>query len=272
VIGYPISHSLSPKIHAYWLAQHDIPMRYEKIEVAPDKLESFLATLGDNQFYGINLTLPHKHQAYQFAQQQNWIIHRAAKQAQSINIIKCEDSQCSAYSSDGEGFVLSLSEHHLWQAEPPLLILGAGGAAAAIAMCLADKGAQYIRLCNRTHAKAEQLAAKINHVKKVEIIAWQERHEALADTQLLIQTTSLGMRGQPPLDLNLDALPPSASVADIVYQPLRTPLLQQAYARGNKIIDGLGMLLYQAQIAFELWFDIKPEITPTLRKQLEKAL
>ena len=273
VIGCPIAHSLSPHIHQYWLDHYQIPMRYEKIEIAPRALHDFLTHLEENNFYGINLTLPHKQTAYHFACDQGWQISRAAARAQSINIIaRLGNKGWRADSSDGEGFFQNLIAQNGFDPQKPITIIGAGGAAAAIALCLADKGATAMRLTNRTSQHAQQIAEKMKQVKQVEIIPWQERNRALTDAHLLIQTSSLGQRGQPPLDLDLNRLPKHAVVADIVYQPLMTDLLIHARQRGNPIIDGLGMLLAQAQIAFEGWFDLKPDITPELREILENKL
>ena len=286
IIGWPVLHSLSPLIYHHWLGddgRYKKYEKYEKIAVKPDQLFSFISSLAKNNFLGINITVPHKHHACEIVKKLDGKIDDLAARAQSINVISVlDDGTLQASSTDGTGFWTNLKQCVPdWQAGGAaagggaVVLLGAGGAAAALACALTAQGVQHWRLVNRTPVHAQKLAVLMRQIDKnikIDIIDWAQRHRALEGAHLLIQATSLGMNGKPALDLTLDLLPKSAPVADIVYQPLKTPLLVEAAARGHQVIDGLGMLIHQAAPVFELWFGQKPKITNALQKKLEKVL
>lgn len=270
VIGQPISHSLSPIIHQHWLDENHILMRYEKLEIAESKLMDFLAEL-KNDFLGINITLPYKETIYGFAKENGWHIGAEAELSGSVNMISVKGDEVYANSYDGEGFLRSLNIIAPgWNFEKPVMIIGAGGAAASIALRLNLAGAKKFYIVNRTEKNAEKLAQKING--ECEIMNWENYNLKLGDVGLLIQASSLGMKGKKELEFDLSGLANSALVADIVYSPLETKLLKLAAFNNNIVIDGLGMLLHQAQLAFEDWFDVKVEVSENLRKRVEKFL
>ncbi|MFD0985796.1 shikimate dehydrogenase [Methyloligella solikamskensis] len=262
VIGWPIEHSRSPMIHGYWLRKHRINGSYEKVAVAPEDIESFLSSLGAQGFAGCNVTLPHKEAALRAADN----VHAAARSIGAANTLwLSEDGRLEADNTDAYGFMT-----HLKESAPSLrlqgataMLLGAGGAARAILYGLQKAGVERIVIANRTEARAAALAEAFDH--GLETIAWDKAEGALKDCDLLVNTTSLGMDGQPPLEMSLKTLPKESVVADIVYTPLETPLLAEARARGNACVDGLGMLLHQAVPGFERWFGVRPEVTKELR-------
>ena len=262
VMGWPIAHSRSPKIHNHWFAQYGIAGTYVPLPVEPGKLEAALRALPALGFSGCNLTIPHKEVALPFLDR----IEPAAGRIGAVNcVVVEEDGSLTGKNYDGYGFVASLREAApKWRAaDGPCVIIGAGGGARAIVSGLADAGATEIRLFNRTKARADRLAADFG--APVAAYPWEERHSALDGAALLVNTTSQGMIGQEPLDLSLAALPARALVADIVYAPLETPLLAQARLMGAMPVDGLGMLLHQARPAFRDWTGTMPEVTPALR-------
>lgn len=269
IMGAPVMHSRSPAIHSYWIAQHGLKAAYVPLPTSPDRLEKALRALPALGFRGCNLTIPHKVAAMA-------IMDRLSPQAREIGAMNCvvveADGSLSGYNYDGHGFAESLREAVVGfsAAKGPVVVLGAGGAARAIITTLAAEGAPMIRLVNRTRKAAEMLAAGLHG--KFEVCDWEKRHDVLAEAALVVNTTSLGMVGELPLDLRLDGLARSAVVCDAVYVPLETPLLRAARARGNRCVDGLGMLLHQAPPAFEHWFGIKPQVTPGLRKMIEATL
>jgi shikimate dehydrogenase len=237
-------------------------------------LEDALKGLSALGFAGCNLTIPHKVMALPMVDR----IDATARRMGAINTIVVEaDGSLSGYNNDGYGYIQSLLDAKPdWRADAgPALIMGAGGAARAVAVSLAEKGAKDIRICNRTDAAAHVLADAFrddfsNNLRaKIAAVPWAQRHEALADVALLVNTTSQGMGSNPALDVNLDLLPKSALVSDVVYIPMETPLLKAAKARGNPTAGGLGMLLHQARPAFHKWFGVLPEVTPELIKQVE---
>ena len=270
VIGLPIAHSLSPIIHQHWLDENHILQGYEKLEVKPAALETFLDSLIENNFLGINITLPHKQQCYAMAQRKGWHISQAAHLAGSVNMLSVKGQRLYADSSDGAGFMRALKNKDAWQKQKPVMIIGAGGAALAIAAALVAEGISKIFILNRTEKNAQALANKING--DIEIKNFDNYQNALSQIGLLVQATSLGLAGTDELPFSFEALHPRALVMDIVYRPLKTEFLKNAEAHGNQIIDGLGMLLYQAQIAFELWFDIKVQVNQAVRKKVERFL
>jgi shikimate dehydrogenase len=260
VIGWPISHSRSPIIHGYWLKRYGIAGSYERMPVKPEDLSEFFARLRDNGFVGCNVTLPHKEAAFR--------IIRAADEATLrlavVNTVFERDGELCGTNTDGEGFLASIAgDLPGWQAkDKTVVILGAGGATRAIVGALIDAGAKRILIANRTRARAEELRHDFG--SSVEPSDWTGVSRHLEDTDLLVNTSSLGMTGQPPLNVDLDRLPKTAVVTDIVYAPLETDLLKHAKARGNPTVPGLGMLLHQAVRGFELWFGARPEVTSEL--------
>ena len=262
VMGWPVAHSLSPRLHGYWLARHGIDGRYDAFEVAPDRLAERLAELADEGIAGVNLTLPHKQAALGLMAS----LSPAAQVIGAVNtVVVGDDGSLAGDNTDAFGFMENLRDGApRWSAASgPAVIIGAGGAARAVCHGLLEAGAPELRLVNRTPARAESLAAMDN--RRIKALPWAARAETLEGAALLVNTTTLGMAGQPALDLDLAALPPEALVTDIVYAPLETPLLVAAGRRGNPVVDGLGMLLHQARPGFAAWFGVMPEVTPGLR-------
>ena len=260
VIGWPISHSRSPLIHGYWLKRYGIDGEYGRMPVAPHDLRAFLNGLARNGLIGCNVTQPHKEAAFRAVS----IADEATARLGVVNTVYLRDGTAWGTSTDGEGFLASLAAGCLgWSTRGRgIVILGAGGAARAIVAALADAGAGEIVVVNRTAARSEELRRDFGPVIKP--TAWSDAFAALAGADLLVNTTSLGMIGQPPLELDLSSLPKQALVTDIVYTPLETNLLARARARGNPVIPGLGMLLHQAVRGFELWFGVRPGVTREL--------
>ncbi len=260
VMGWPVSHSRSPQLHNYWLAKHGIDGAYVPLPVRPEHFTQALRALPALGFAGVNLTLPHKEAAL-------GIVDRAdpvAKRVGAANlIVVAPDGTLDASNTDVYGFMehLRLSAPR-WDKSRPAVILGAGGAARSASVALIDAGVPEIRIVNRTRARAEALQSLGPQVK---LQAWPADRNALADAGLLVNTTSLGMAGQGPLDVDLAALPPAAVVYDIVYVPRETEFLATARARGHVAVDGLGMLLHQARPAFRAFFGRDPEVTAELQ-------
>ena len=263
VIGWPISHSRSPRIHNHWLKLHGINGTYLPMAVAPGQLEAAFRGLPALGFKGCNITLPHKIDALRLVDEAD----ANARRMGAINTVVVQaDGSLKGFNNDGYGFIQALLDGKPdWHADAgPITVLGAGGAARAVVLSLADRGAKEIRLINRTLETSQALACEFG--APVVAMPWSERHSALADISLLVNTTSLGMDGKEPLDLNLAALPPHAYVCDVIYAPLETPLLAAARLRGNATVNGLGMLLHQARPAFAAWFGVMPEVTDELRR------
>jgi shikimate dehydrogenase len=275
VIGWPVEHSRSPVIHRYWLKQYGIDGAYEKEAVPPGEAEAFLRGLGERGYVGANVTLPHKLAALKAAD----VADQAAYAIGAANTLWLDpEGKLNATNTDAYGFMTNLeAQAPSWNTgRRPVLVIGAGGAARAILYGLLVAGAGKILLANRTRDKAEALAAYFGSMSPeanwVEVVDWEQRNRAVAASGLLVNTTSLGMTGQPPLELDLDGLREDAVVADIVYTPLMTPLLSAARNRGRTIVDGLGMLLHQAVPGFERWFGVRPEVTPELRAHVAASL
>lgn len=269
VMGWPIAHSRSPRIHNHWFARYGVAGAYVPLPVEPGKLETALRALPALGFAGCNLTIPHKEAALAFLDS----VEPAAARIGAVNCVVVDKAGALiGRNYDGYGFVASLHEAApLWAADAgPCVVIGAGGGARAIVSGLIDAGACEIRLFNRTRARADRLVQDFG--APVAAFDWEERHDALGGAALLVNTTSQGMVGQEPLDLSLAALPTSAVVADIVYAPLETPLLAAARAKGATPVDGLGMLLHQARPAFRDWTGVMPEVTPELRALIEATL
>jgi shikimate dehydrogenase len=269
VIGWPVEHSRSPVIHRYWLNEYGIDGAYEKEAVRPGDLGPFLQELSGHGYVGANVTLPHKEAALGAA----GAADAAALAIGAANTLWLDEKgTLHASNTDAYGFVTNLdAEAPQWNEGVGLaMVLGAGGAARAILYGLLAAGVPRILLANRTKAKAEALARVFG--PQIEVIDWDERAAKLSACGLLINSTSLGMTGQPPLEIDISALPRSAIVADIVYAPLLTPLLVEAAKRGNAVVDGLGMLLHQAVPGFERWFGVRPHVTPALRAHVVATL
>ena len=265
VIGHPIAHSRSPMIHGYWLKHIGLNGYYGREDVTPAEFSAFIRSLRDKGYVGCNVTLPHKEAAFQ-------LLHRPTARAQHLqvaNTLWFEGDVLCGDNTDIEGFLANLDDRAAgWsQNLKKAAILGAGGAAASIVAALKERGAIDIRIVNRTRARAELLADRFGPL--VHAAGWNELSEALDGADLLVNTTSLGMKGQSDLDIDLAPLPLSALVTDIVYVPLETGLLRQARLRGNPTADGLGMLLHQAVPGFEHWFGTRPTVTPALRALIE---
>lgn len=268
VIGWPVEHSRSPLIHRYWLKQYGIEGAYEKEAVRPEELAEFLGALQARGYAGCNVTLPHKEGALRAAESAD----EAAVAIGAANTLWLDpDGTLHASNTDTYGFMTNLeAEAPDWNPGLPVTVLGAGGAARAILQGLLDAGATRIFLANRTRGRAEEVARAFG--PSVKVVDWEDRNRALKGCGLLVNATSLGMTGKEKLDIDLAALPKAAVVADIVYAPLETALLAAARARGNRTVDGLGMLLYQAVPGFERWFGIRPEVTPELRAHVAASL
>jgi shikimate dehydrogenase len=261
-MGWPVDHSLSPRLHGYWLDLYGIDGAYVPLAVRPERLEEALRALPALGFAGVNLTVPHKEAALKIVD----ICDDAATRIGAVNtVVIRSDGSMEGRNTDGHGFIQSVREGaSQWQAnDGPVALIGAGGAARAICVALQDAGAPEIRIVNRTAERAHGLAAEFG--SPFNAVPWAERAEVLNDVSLLVNATTLGMRGQPPLDLDLELLPQSAVVADIVYVPPKTALLRDAEARNNRVVGGLGMLLHQACPGFAAWFGREPEVTPALR-------
>ncbi len=261
VMGWPISHSLSPRLHGYWLKEHGIDGAYLPLGVQPDSFEAALRALADLGFRGVNVTLPHKLAALAASDE----VDAVARRIGAVNTIVFRDGKILGGNTDAYGFLEHLKQSVPdWRADAgPALLLGAGGAARAIAVALIDAGVPAVKVANRTASRSEALVESLDG--PLETASWPPSAGDLEDAALLVNTTSLGMKGQPGLEIDLSPLSPKATVYDIVYAPLETDLLAAARARGNPCVDGLGMLLHQARPGFAAWFGVDPAVTPALR-------
>ena len=261
VVGWPIKHSRSPLIHGYWLMTLGIEGTYSKEAVEPREFPEFLRNLARNGFAGANITVPHKEAALSLADEPD----QAARAIGAANTLWLDGGKLKATNTDAAGFIAHLDQSAPdWaKAGRPAVVLGAGGAARAIVHALKQRGVTEIRLVNRSFERAGALAAHFG--APVKAIEWGGLSGALLDAGLLVNATTLGMAGAQPLDINLTQLTADATVYDIVYTPLDTPLLAAARARGLTTVDGLGMLLHQAVPGFHLWFGVRPLVTPELR-------
>ncbi|NQU62631.1 MAG: shikimate dehydrogenase [Rhodospirillales bacterium] len=269
VIGWPTEHSLSPRLHGYWLNEYGIDGTYVAIPAPPEDFPAALVSLVEQGFAGVNVTVPHK-QAAALAVDD---LDDNAKRLGAVNTIVVKaDGSLSGSNTDGFGFMENLkSGASGWSVKDgPAVVIGAGGAARAIVAALLDEGAPTLRLVNRTQERAQALAADIGGA--IDVVSWQDRAATLDGAALLVNTTTLGMTGNAPLDLDLGPLPKGALVTDIVYAPLETPLLVAAQLNGNRTVDGLGMLLHQARPGFRQWFGAEPTVTDGLRAAVLKGL
>ena len=271
LIGFPTSHSLSPRIHGYWIAEHKLDASYKLFTTPPARLRQTMLHMRKKSASGINITIPHKQNVMEYLD----AVDPLAKRIGAVNTVVNKNGKFTGINTDAYGFITHLRESLTGKPDGDIknhiknvVILGAGGATRAIIVGLKDAGAEHITLTNRTEKTARKMASEF----QLEHLPWEVREELVSDATLLINTTSLGMQGHDPLTLSLEALPKHAVVADIVYAPLETELLKTARERGHPTVDGLGMLLYQAQLAFKEWFGILPAVTPALRAHvLEKT-
>ena len=262
VMGWPVGHSLSPLLHGYWLTTHAIDGAYVPLAVKPDDFADAVRMLAKLGFAGVNVTIPHKQAAMACVDELDDVAVRIG----AVNtIVVRRDGRLWGTNTDAYGFLENLkAKHPAWDAGAgPAVVIGAGGAARAVVVALLDAGVASVRLTNRSRERADALAKDLD-AKKIEVIDWDLRAMALAGAMLLVNTTSLGMTGQPPLELDITHLPKEAAVYDIVYVPLETDLLKAAKAAGHPTIDGIGMLLHQARPGFAAWFGIEPAVDQAL--------
>lgn len=275
VIGFPVKHSRSPLIHRFWLQEHGLPGRYELAETTAENFPEFIGSLRDNGYIGGNVTIPHKEAAFQLAQR----VTDTARALGAVNTLWFEGDVLCGDNTDVEGFLANLDAAIPgWDADgTTATVLGAGGAARAIVYGLLRRGIERVVIVNRTAERIIALADQMDRAfgyegrgsGRIVSASWGEAAAHLPQTDLLVNTTSLGMRGQPPLELDLGALPATAVVTDAVYVPLETPLLAAAANCGLRTVDGLGMLLHQAVPGFERWYGKRPAVTPALRVLIE---
>ena len=265
VVGHPVKHSRSPIIHGYWLEQFGINGRYDRYDVKPEDFSHFVKTLSEQGLQGVNVTIPHKEAAFLALDEAT----ERARRLKAANTLWFENGKLWGDNTDSIGFLANLDQGHPgWDINAKsALILGAGGAARAIIAGLQERNIEKITIVNRTRERAEELALMSGG--QVAVAEWSKLSFQLESADLVVNTTSLGMSGQPDLDLSLDPLGKNALVTDIVYVPLETNLLKQARLRGNPVVDGLGMLLHQAVPGFEHWFGNRPVVTDALRHLVE---
>jgi shikimate dehydrogenase len=266
LIGWPAAHSRSPLIHHYWLRTLGIEGGYNIEAVPPEGFAEFVLRLSAHGFVGANVTLPHKERALALS-----VPDARARAVGAANTLWYEGRELRSTNTDIEGFINNLDASAKdWDRIDEALVLGAGGSSRAVVFGLVERGIRRVHLANRTAERARALADQFGET--VRPIAWEMIGDALPQAGLLVNTTSLGMHGQPALEIDANLLPSQAIVADLVYVPLETPLLTAARARGLKTADGLGMLLHQAVRGFELWFGRRPEVTSELRALVEADL
>jgi shikimate dehydrogenase len=266
LIGWPAAHSRSPLIHHYWLRALGIEGGYTIESVPPEDVADFVGRLAHHGFVGANVTIPHKERALLLS-----VPDERAKAVGAANTLWYRGGTLFSTNTDIEGFLNNLDASAPgWDAATDALVLGAGGASRAVVFGLIERGIKRVHLANRTAGRAQALADQFGAT--VVPVAWETVGEVLPRAGLLVNTTSLGMKGQPALEIDIGLLPQEAVVADLVYVPLQTPLLAAARARGLRTADGLGMLLHQAVRGFELWFGQRPEVTPELRALVEDDL
>lgn len=264
VIGHPVSHSKSPLIHQYWMREHSITGSYEAIDIHPDNLQDGVKKLIDQGYDGFNVTVPHKTNIIDLCDD----IDDSAKNIAAVNTVVIKDGTLYGMNTDAFGFILNVKQAipEITFKEKNVSILGAGGAARSVIYALLGLGVSRINLTNRTLSAAEDLKKMAPDI--IHVVGWDQRSDIARDADLLVNTTSLGMSGKPPLEMDLGLLPIEAVVTDIVYAPLMTDLLKNAQSRGNKTVTGIGMLLHQARPAFKAWTGILPSISEELQRQV----
>lgn len=262
VIGSPVAHSKSPQLHSHWLKVNGLPGHYIPMDVAAENLEQVLRTLPKMGFVGVNITVPHKERVMEIA---DLVTDRATLIGAANTLIFRPDGKIHADNTDGYGFINNLRQHVPdWDPKTgPAAVLGAGGAARAVVAALLDAGVPEILISNRTKVRAEALRADFG--KRLHVVDWVQAGNMLEDAVTVVNTTSLGMIGKPPMRVPLDGLQKGAVVTDLVYAPLKTQFLAEAEEMGCRTVDGLGMLLHQAVPAFERWFGVRPEVDSATR-------
>ncbi len=268
LIGFPTEHSLSPRIHGYWIAQHGIDAEYKLYTTPPARLRQTMLHMRKKNVVGLNITIPHKQSVMEYLDG----VDDVARRIGAVNTVINQEGKFIGSNTDAYGFVTNLRDalkSDLSIYLKHIVIIGAGGATRAALLALVDAGAARITLTNRTQENAEILAREFaTATAPIAVAPWDSRDDVLRDATLLINTTSLGMVSHHLLHIDVKQLPRDAAVHDIVYAPLETELLKAAAKRGLKTVDGLGMLLYQAQGAFKQWYGITPEVTPALRQHV----
>lgn len=272
VIGWPIAHSLSPRLHSYWLEAHGIDGAYIPLAVKREDFARVIKSLRMSGFRGVNVTVPHKEAAFAIAHH----LDDAALAAGAVNLLLFGNGVIEGRNTDAGGLAASLTEALTKNAlsGKDAVLLGTGGAARAAVLALSELGAREIRIVGRNHGRSEVLVREFSLRTKTRLraMAWKDWAKAADGAGVLVNATSAGMSGKDILELPLDPLPVNAVVTDLVYNPLETDLLKRAQARGNRIVDGLGMLMHQAVPAFEAFYGERPQVTPALRTELKKAL
>jgi shikimate dehydrogenase len=269
VMGWPVMHSRSPMMHNYWLKKHGLAGTYVPLAIRPEHLAAALRGLHPLGFAGVNVTIPHKQEAMK-------VVDEVDALARSIGAISCvvvrPDGSLAGTNNDCYGFIHAVKQEQPgWRADTgPIVVIGAGGGSRAVCYGLVREGAREIRLVNRSFERAREIARAFG--APIKALRWEDRHEALEGAAMVVNTTSQGMVGNSALEIRLDKLQTSALAADIVYIPLETPFLAAARARGNRTINGLGMLLNQGRPAWKAWFGIEPEVTAELRAIVEKTI
>jgi len=270
VMGWPVAHSLSPRLHSFWLDRAAIAGTYVALPVSPDQLKIAVFALPALGFRGVNITIPHKETVFGLLDR----LDPLAKRVAAVNLVSIDErGRLFGQNSDVYGFRAHLlaSAPDFQPSTAPAVILGAGGAARAIAVALLDLGVPRLTLVNRNLSRAEALAEALSD-DRVEVAGWADRSALLKQAGLLVNATSLGMTGQPVLDIHLSLMLPGGVVFDSVYTPLQTPLLAEAERRGLIPVDGLGMLIHQAVPSFEAFFGVQPQPDATSRAHLVAAL
>jgi shikimate dehydrogenase len=267
IIGWPVEHSRSPLIHNYWLKTYGIAGEYRREAVPPDEFEAFVQSLAARDYVGANVTVPHKEKALAFS-----LPDERARAVGAANTLWIAGGFLHATNTDVEGFLnnLDVCAPQWGRGLGNAVVLGAGGAAHAVVYALLTRGVERITIVNRTPHRAEVLRRRF--LERAQVAPWEDLNDLLGEAALFVNTTTLGMAGQPELGADIGRLPSHAIVADLVYVPLVTPLIKAAKAKGLRTADGLGMLLHQAVRGFELWFGKKPEVTAELRAVAEADL
>jgi shikimate dehydrogenase len=268
VIGWPIEHSRSPLIHGYWLKHYGIDGAYTKVAVSPEQLTEFLRTLGSQGFAGCNVTVPHKEAALQAAEHKE----TSARAVGAANTLWLEDGRLHAANTDTYGYMTYLAARvpDWMRRDAPAAVLGAGGAARAIVYGCIQAGISEVRLFNRSRHRAEELARQFG--PRVKVLDWPQRSSQSRDACVVVNTTTLGIKGEGSLEMDFRGFHPDCIVSDIVYVPLETELLRLARENGLRTVDGLGMLLHQAVPGFEKWFGQKPQVTRELYDLLARDI
>ncbi|MFO1139403.1 MAG: shikimate dehydrogenase [Paracoccus sp. (in: a-proteobacteria)] len=263
VIGWPIAHSRSPRLHGHWLQRYGINGHYIPLPVMPEHLAEVLRAMPRMGFVGANVTIPHKESVLALA---DVVTDRAALIGAANTLIFRPDGKIHADNTDGYGFIANIRQNAPgWIPDlGPAAVIGAGGAARAVVASLLESGVTELRIANRTRVRAEQIKAEFG--AKVVVYDWAQAGNMLEGAMTVVNATSMGMEGKPPLRVPLDALAPGTLVTDLVYTPLMTPFLLEAQSRGCEIVDGLGMLLHQGAPGFERWFGQRPEVDDALRQ------